>query len=459
MARTSEKRNRSVVGQSREGKIAAMIVSGRTNEAIMASMEIDYPEIIPNDDPRRDPKQKKLYRPDLPPFDPIARQRTQEAIRSTRKQDSDKELDIDATLAVVSDAGAVAKPVAESDLANLSRTLCGVPALDYIYGSTNFVHVEDHPDSKYENVESWDIRQQKPITLRQWVRGTWKKGDAMIPDMGGGWLRTREKDGSMRLDIDMTQQKVEHGIPVSFLSIWAGSPGVGKSKTAIALSNSLNQMERKRNLPLKEMRPVLYLNGEELNESKFRLMTGNPDPMLFIARTAPLLRLDAIIEEIYIYRPRVVIVDSLQMIAEWKKGRAAQDAVLVRLNQLKTEEKAGKPHIIFISQLNKQEEMAGRRELEHMVDFVARVTRYEGRTGQFLFECPRKNRGGETPRGAIFRHLPNGIECVSTQRDASKAKFPKLVQPVGPVQPIPALAQNTAPRSALDGELNGGQTV
>lgn len=445
MARQSTQRNPSVVGKSREGMIAAMVQSSFSNDEIMAALEKRFPEYIAADDPRRDPKVKAVYIADLPAFDAKARQRAQEAIRSTRKQDMDKEKDIDGDLAVIG-AGQGAMSVDEYDFANLSRFECGVPSLDYIYGQTKFVHVEDHPDSKYETRDSFDFKTRETVRKKFWVKGTWQRGDPMIPDhANGGWVRTREKDGTLRAELDLGSQKIEHGIPESFLSIWAGSPGVGKSRTAIKLGNAVCGMERLRGLPLPKMQPVLYLNGEELNLSKFRQMCGNVDPELFIANTAPMLRLDTVIQDIYTYKPRLVVVDSLQMIAEWKKGRVAQDNVLARLNLLKTEEAAGKPHIVFISQLNKQEEMAGRRELEHMVDFVARVTRYEGRKGTFLFECPRKNRGGETPRGAIYRHTETSIECLSTDVRQG-ANFYKLVQPTTPVLPIPALNANAAPQ-------------
>lgn len=430
MARISTARNRSIVGPKRESKIAAMIQSGLTNEAILAALELEDTKLIKSDDFRRDKKNKKEFRDDLEEFDAIARQRAQEAIRSTRKQHADMDEDIEADMAVIGE-GTGAKRVEEYALENLSRFECGVPSLDYIYGQTKFVHTEDHPDSKYEIQDSFDFKTRTPIKLKVWVKGHWRKGDIMVPLIdGGGWHHTRNSDGSLRSDLDAGYQKIEKGIPESFLSIWAGSPGVGKSRLAIALSNAVNAQERKLGLPMKDMRPVLYLNGEA-PESQFRQWCRSVDPELFIANTATMLRLETLVQDVYTYRPRLVICDSLQMIAEWKKGRSAQDAVLSRLNLLKQEDEAGRPHIVFISQLNKQEEMAGRRELEHMVDFVARVTRYEGRKGIFLFECPRKNRGGETPRGALYRHTDVSIECVST--DIRSASQFKLVQPMNPV--------------------------
>lgn len=445
MARTSTARNRSVAGTTREGKIAFMIQAGFLNEAIMSALEHEYPEYIPMDDPRRNPK-SNVFRPNLPAFDAIARQRAQEAVRSTRKQDADTDEELEGVIAINGGETGV-KPLTESELRNLSRFSTGIHALDYIYGRTKFVHIEDDLEL---NVEK----------KRFEGKGRWLANDPLIPTVNGkGYIDTRRLTGKMAdvsvvrpggkegerfmvkrpvldaIEVDRGLQKIENGMPESFLSIWAGSPGVGKSRLAVSLTKSLNKVERVLSLQREEeARPVIYYNGEA-EESQFRQWSGaNIDDELFLASHNELIRLDSIVRDVYKFKPRVVIIDSLQMIAEVKKGSKGAEAVLSRFKLLKADPDAGRPHILFISQLNKKEEMAGSRYLEHMVDFVAKVTRYEGRKGTFLFECARKNRGGETPRGAIFRHTEDGIECISTETRAPNML--KLVQPSMPV-PVP----------------------
>jgi predicted ATP-dependent serine protease len=75
--------------------------------------------------------------------------------------------------------------------------------------------------------------------------------------------------------------------------------------------------------------------------------------------------------------------------------------------------KAGKPHIILISQLNKQNELKGARELEHLADMVANVTRIPSRKGWFLFNVERKNRGNDTPRHQEFCHTESSVVAVA----------------------------------------------
>lgn len=153
-----------------------------------------------------------------------------------------------------------------------------------------------------------------------------------------------------------------------------------------------------------------------------------------------------IVDDIYKYKPRLVIVDSLQMIAEVKKSPSkGAELVMSRFKLLKVDPEAGMPHVVFISQLNKQDDLAGSRYLEHMVDFSAIATVWEARDGMFKF-ASRKNRGGKTPQTAIFQHMPNGIKTIT--QDVRSTSFLKLIQPTGAV-PVPsALSNNAAPRAA-----------
>jgi predicted ATP-dependent serine protease len=103
------------------------------------------------------------------------------------------------------------------------------------------------------------------------------------------------------------------------------------------------------------------------------------------------------------------------MLAEVEHGgQNAVDRVLSAFKVLKTDEDAGQPHCLFISQLNKADELAGSRRIEHMVDTAALVKKIEGRKKQFLFEIPRKNRGAETGVGLPFEHGLQTVTCVAT---------------------------------------------
>lgn len=448
MARTSEQRNRSIAGPSRESKISALVQLGFSNPEIMAALEKSHPEYIDNEDPRRiannkaNEKHKKQGKSVTvwAPFDKTARQRALEAIRSTRKQDSDKEETLTRIIDLGGGEGEV-KPLAQSPLENLRRFHTGTPAFDDIYGKTEFIHLTDEP------------------------LGRWRKGDPMIPDGKGGYATTRYDTGRTETlilksgekpvtrpllalvpDLDRSKQLQEQGMPESFASIWAGSPGVGKSRLAIGLTKSINFQER---LLVAanggEPRKALYFNGEA-PEGQFRQWAGGDvDPELFLAYhtlsangpSSQLVRLDTIVRAIEKYKPRFVVIDSIQMIAETRKGARSAEAVVARLNEIKCDPNMGRPHIVLISQLNKQDEVAGSRILEHLVDFVGKATQYMGREGMFKFECDEKNRGGPTPAGAIFRHSSTGPECVSKGRRL-KNDLLHLIRPIEPV-PVPSV--------------------
>lgn len=348
----SENALKDSTGSSRDAQIASGVTAGWTNEAILAAFEsMDDGSILEPKHPRR---VKGMVT-----FDKVKRQRLQEAIRSVRFKMQTDEEDISRELTLVDDGDL--KPIDQVAFRNIHRFSSGIPALDRIYGSTNFVHL----------------------------------------------------DGK---DMGKPTGHVEIGLPHAFLSIWGGSPGVGKTRLAIAVTKSLNKLGRK----------VLYYNGEA-TESDFRVWVGmDVNPKLFMVRSTDALRLEMIVADAYRTKAEVIIVDSLQMI----KAAGGIMAILTRLKMLKSDPAAGMPHIILISQLNKKGELKGKTDLEHMVDFSATVTKLEGREGQFRLECPRKNRGGPTPRYGTFKHYEGTVVAVST--DAATAQELMLKQ-AGPI--------------------------
>jgi archaellum biogenesis ATPase FlaH len=301
----------------------------------------------------KDPRRKR----GMPECDKIARQRTMEAIRSVRFKITGDDKDIN-TLVGLAGTGSV-KSIADVDYENMPRFSSGMDTIDYLYGQTVFVHLSGP-----------------------------KKGQPT--------------------------GEVQIGLPAAFMSIWGGSPGVGKSRLAIALTKSLNKKGKK----------VLYLNGEA-SESQFRMWCGmDVDPKLFLVRTTDCMRLEMVVADILTHKPDVVIADSVQMIL----AAGGILAVLTRLKMLKNDPAAGLPHVILISQLNKKGELKGNTLIEHLVDCCAKVTRIEGRQGQFRVAIERKNRGGITPRYASFRHMEHGIEAISQLRTPDKID---LVRPAG----------------------------
>lgn len=280
------------------------------------------------------------------PFNKLHRQRTLEAIRSVRHQSKNDVSEIDSLVSMVGD-GEV-KSITDIEYSNIERFSCGIPSMDHIYGST-FV------------VELTGQNKGKPT--------------------GEVWT----------------------GMPSGFISVWGGTPGVGKSRLSIAVTKSLNRLGHK----------VLYFNGE-VDESQFRTWCGmDVNPELFLVRSTSALHLETVSNDIRKYQPKVVFIDSLQMI----QAAGKLNSIIASLQMLKNDASIGMPHIVLISQLNKKGELKGSRILEHMVDFVASVTKMEGRQGAFCFECPRKNRGGPTPRCGVFEHHNGTIRAILDNSD------------------------------------------
>lgn len=351
----------SEVGESREAKIANLVAAGLTNEAIWAAMETTYPSTISADDPRRKVKGNKL-----PPFDAEERTRLGWAIRSVKGLMVKEDAELQGLLADVGDSEV--KGIDKIPFTNRSRFQSGIFGIDHTYGKTFYKHTEDGKG--------------------------YKKGDPMM--IAG-------------------VQKVEFGLPRSFLSFWGGAAGVGKTRLAIALTKALNALGKQ----------VCYYNGE-VDESDFRSWVGpNVNGDLFKVFSSEIVRTETIVHNAFTLRSPVIIVDSFQMLAEVMKGNRGAKTALSRFKILKSDEAAGCPHIIFISQLNKKEEMAGSQYLQHMVDGVIRVYKHTLSKDQFWFHS-QKMRGAACPIMHRFRHTPDSVECLTVDGDDPKFNLKQI---------------------------------
>jgi hypothetical protein len=426
MGRTTDARMKPEVGETREAKIAAMLAAGLGAEAIQSALEYEATECIPKDDPRR----KSIK--NCKPFDPTARQRMLEAIRSTRRLMRIEDEDMQA-LVNSANGDAPMAPVTETPLSNMTRRSTGETAIDQMYGSSRFIWLKDDNEKKPE-------------------KGRYRRGDYM-PSWMPVFIAHQGFVGPLDVVTPPTKDAsfvgtfedcyLEMGIPDAFLSIWAGSPGVGKSRLAIAMTKKMNLVERHRSKMYNVApRPVLYYNGEA-EKSQFRQWCGTDvDPELFLVHHGEMIRTEKIVQDCLTHRPWAVFVDSFQMLAEVEKGVQGTLRALSRFKLLKNDKAAGMPHIFFISQLNKKGEMSGSRKIPHMVDFVATVTKYERGKGCFIIECPEKNRGGQTGLGGMYRHTDTGIECLSTNHRTGPIF--KLLQQSGPATPTSQPANRAA---------------
>jgi hypothetical protein len=402
--------------KNREAMIKMLVGAGWGNEAIWAALHKEYPET--------DPESSK--------YDKEARAKCSRALNSTRALAIKDDNRVMALVGIVGGVGGKsrAKTLDEMEMVNRRRFSWGMEKMDEIYGKTEFVHETDHPDSSYKTEKKTiktrdDAGNQitKEKVTKTWIKGTWRQGDPMILKPGVEWnqgdpipdaknfIPTRDKDGALLSDLDMLRQLIEIGCPEAFISIWGGAPGAGKSKLAVKAAKSVIKTTGE---------AILYLNGEA-EEEDFRMWVGTDvDPDLFVTINAKLLPISVIEAEAERIKPRLIVIDSVQTLAEWNKGTRGQQAVMLILGALKTNPKAGRPHIILISQLNKQNDLKGSRDLEHLADAVAFVTPTEVERVS-NFEIPQKNRAAATPNGTMFKHLKNDVELF---QDRSVVRVP-----------------------------------
>jgi len=201
------------------------------------------------------------------------------------------------------------------------------------------------------------------------------------------------------------------GIPVGKLSLWAGAAGVGKSRAAIELAKCLANNGYR----------VLYFQLEsDLSTFSNEVKKGdisNPNNFL-VSDTKSLSEMLHIIQQV---KPKVVFVDSINMLNEFGSGTSKEIKSIIEgdnrqrgfrdiCNELRI-------HAIFLGQLNKNGETKGSSSLPHLVDIVFQIEPL-GIDGYFVIRVSPKHRYGRTGEQYVtyWEHLPDGVRCDSEHR-------------------------------------------
>jgi hypothetical protein len=406
--------------QTREQLISAWIAGGQTNDQVWSAFEVMHPELIKPDDMRRQAGLVKV------PYDADERARLGRAIRSTRGILQKGARDTEELLEVI--GRGESRPATELEYENIARWSSGDPDMDAIYGHTNYVWLlpkefrEDKPSEnggiKYKinpaTGKGWQYGDEIPARMRRHLNPKTGLFDEKVKSDLPPGTAFGDKTGY-----------VEVGIPVSFVSAWGGMRGIGKSKLSLELEKAV--------CGLYPNDTVIHNFGES-NLSQLRQWIGPkaPDNLIVGERKT----LAGIIADIYKYKPRLYVQDSLQTIIDAETS-SGMKSTLGTLKQLCTEEAAGKPHIILISQLNKKGDLKGLSDIGHIVDAVALLTKKEGgRRNTFTFKMD-KNRGGESGGGAQYQHTDDGLVCLGTgRRPDIKLEQKNPVLAAGVVDPV-----------------------
>ena len=185
------------------------------------------------------------------------------------------------------------------------------------------------------------------------------------------------------------------GIVPGSISLIGGQPGIGKS--TLLLQVALNWKGK-----------VLYISGEESAEQiKMRADRVNQQKSqtFILAET----HLEAVIKEVGLVEPDLIIVDSIQTVYTSSLDSAPGTVSQVRdcTSMLQRLAKEQNVPVIVIGHITKEGSLAGPKILEHVVDTVLQ---FEGdRHHSFRILRTLKNRFGSTDEIGIYEMMQHGM--------------------------------------------------
>ena len=192
------------------------------------------------------------------------------------------------------------------------------------------------------------------------------------------------------------------GIVKDSITIITARPGAGKSTLLLQVANDIAKMGIK----------VLYASGEESDsqiKNRADRLFGNIDENIWVVSDNSM---DNLLEAVRIVDAELVIVDSIQTftLAEYSSSRAGSPTQTMECANelLKIAKDSKNPRaIIMVGQMTKNDEIAGLRALEHLVDAVLVI---EGENTEELRTLSvTKNRFGGTMEMGYFTMSEGGM--------------------------------------------------
>ncbi|WFA07687.1 DNA repair protein RadA [Tissierella sp. Yu-01] len=195
------------------------------------------------------------------------------------------------------------------------------------------------------------------------------------------------------------------GIVKDSVTIVAARPGAGKSTLLLQVANELATMNRK----------VLYASGEE-SESQIKAradrIINTISPNLWVVSDNSM---DSVLSNIEKTDPDLIIIDSIQTFTldSFPGSRAGSPTQTMECayELVKVAKNPERPRAVFvIGQMTKEDEIAGVRALEHLVDAVLLI---EGESGEELRSLlATKNRYGSTGEMGFFSMSEKGMLSI-----------------------------------------------
>ncbi len=270
-----------------------------------------------------------------------------------------------------------------------------------IYVCTSCGQVYSKWQGKCDACKEWNtIEEQQPEPVRK-IGGARSKGS--IPTKR---LVDVESSTSARIITGISEfnRVMGGGIVKDSLTIITARPGAGKSTLLLQVAQDVANQGMN----------VLYASGEESDsqiKNRAERILESIHPNIWIHSDVSMNRVLDLIEEV---EADLIIIDSIQtfIMEEYNSRPGSPVQTMECANALLQVAKNGtKPRaIIIVGQMTKDDEIAGVRALEHLVDAVLII---EGESGEELRGViASKNRFGSTGEAAFFAMTERGMEPI-----------------------------------------------
>lgn len=205
-------------------------------------------------------------------------------------------------------------------------------------------------------------------------------------------------------DIDEFNRVMGGGIVKDSVTILTAKPGAGKSTLILQIAHDLAAKGYR----------VLIASGEE-SESQIknraeRILEGDFKNIWVISTNS----LNDVEEEIASIKPELIIIDSIQTFTldEYPQRAGSPTQTMECANRMvEIAKDASSPKsVIMIGQMTKEDELAGVRALEHLVDTVVVIDSEQG--SQLRTLNTTKNRYGGTGEVGFFEMTEKGLESI-----------------------------------------------
>ena len=210
-------------------------------------------------------------------------------------------------------------------------------------------------------------------------------------------------DNRIQTNLGELNRVMGFGMVEDSVNILTAVPGAGKSTLLLQLANDLGQQGYK----------TLYVSGEESNSQirnrSLRLNLNSEN--IYVISTNSINIVDREIDKI---NPDILIFDSIQTIID--DNLSQKSGSPTQINQVSNKiveysKYSDKKRLSFIvGQMTKQDQLAGVRTLEHLVDCV--LVLETGDTDQMRVLYSTKNRYGNTGEIGFFEMTENGLISI-----------------------------------------------